>query len=42
VKLGVKYANLLLSTGPLGDGSIPEEDVRTLREVGKQLEIKAL
>ena len=27
--------NLLLNTGPLPDGSIPEEDVRTLREVGR-------
>jgi len=32
-----RNANLLLNTGPLGDGSIPDEDVRTLREVGKQL-----
>jgi len=30
-------ANLLLNTGPLGDGSIPEADVETLREVGKRL-----
>lgn len=35
-----KGANLLLNTGPLGDGSIPEEDIRTLREVGKQIQIK--
>ncbi len=30
-------ANLLLNTGPKGDGSIPEEDVATLREVGRRL-----
>jgi alpha-L-fucosidase len=30
-------ANLLLNTGPRGDGSIPEEDVATLREVGRRL-----
>ena len=30
-------ANLLLNTGPLGDGSIHPEDVATLREVGKRL-----
>jgi len=31
-------ANLLLNTGPCGDGSIPEEDVAALREVGKRLQ----
>lgn len=30
-------ANLLLNTGPEGDGAIPEEDVRTLRETGRRL-----
>ncbi|MFQ6096956.1 MAG: alpha-L-fucosidase [Armatimonadota bacterium] len=30
-------ANLLLNTGPLADGSIPREDVDTLREVGRRL-----
>ena len=30
-------ANLLLNTGPEGDGSIPSEDVATLVEVGKRL-----
>ena len=30
-------ANLLLNTGPLGDGSIDAQDVATLREVGKRL-----
>ena len=30
-------ANLLLNTGPLPDGSIPEEDITTLTEVGKRL-----
>ena len=29
--------NLLLNTGPMPDGSIPEEDVATLREVGKRI-----
>ena len=29
-------ANLLLNTGPKGDGSIPEEDVRTLEQVGRR------
>jgi alpha-L-fucosidase len=28
-------ANLLLNTGPLGDGSIHPEDVKTLKEIGK-------
>jgi len=30
-------ANLLLNVGPKGDGSIPEEDIITLREVGRQI-----
>jgi alpha-L-fucosidase len=30
-------ANLLLNTGPLGDGSIHPDDERTLREVGRRL-----
>ena len=30
-------ANLLLNVGPKGDGSIPEEDVITLRKAGKML-----
>jgi alpha-L-fucosidase len=30
-------ANLCLNTGPLADGSIPAEDVATLREVGRRL-----
>ncbi len=30
-------ANLLLNTGPLGDGSIHSADVNTLREVGRRL-----
>jgi len=30
-------ANLLLNTGPLGDGSIHPEDVETLREVGMRI-----
>ncbi len=30
-------ANLLMNTGPKGDGSIPEEDAATLREVGRRL-----
>ncbi len=30
-------ANLLLNTGPRGDGSIPDEDATTLREVGRRL-----
>mgnify|MGYP006289091609 CR=1 FL=1 len=30
-------ANLLLNVGPLPDGSFPEEDVKTLREVGERL-----
>jgi alpha-L-fucosidase len=29
-------ANLLLNTGPLGNGAIPVEDVRTLRQVGER------
>ncbi len=30
-------ANLLLNIGPKGDGSFPEEDIKALKEVGKQL-----
>ena len=30
-------ANLLLNVGPLPDGSFPEEDILTLKEVGKRL-----
>ena len=33
-------ANLLLNTGPLPDGSIHAEDIKTLREVGKRLRAK--
>ena len=29
--------NMLTNSGPLPDGSIPEEDVKTLREVGKRI-----
>lgn len=32
-----KNANLLLNVGPLPDGSIHQEDVKTLREIGKRL-----
>jgi alpha-L-fucosidase len=34
-------ANLLLNTGPLPDGSIPEEDAKTLRDVGQRLRAMA-
>jgi alpha-L-fucosidase len=34
---GAQRCNLLLNTGPLPDGSIHPEDVRTLREVGRRL-----
>jgi alpha-L-fucosidase len=30
-------ANLLINTGPLGDGSIHPEDVASLREVGARI-----
>ncbi len=30
-------ANLLLNTGPLPDGSIPKEDIATLKAVGKAI-----
>ncbi len=30
-------ANLLLNVGPKGDGSIPEEDVKALKDAGKRL-----
>ncbi|MDA3927097.1 MAG: alpha-L-fucosidase [Kiritimatiellae bacterium] len=36
-KANEMHANLLLNTGPLPDGSIHPEDVKTLREVGKRL-----
>ena len=29
--------NILLNIGPRPDGSVPEEDVRTLREVGRRI-----
>ncbi len=32
-------ANLLLNIGPMADGSIPEEDIVILTEVGKRLEL---
>ena len=32
-----KNANLLLNTGPLPDGSIHPDDVKTLKEVGRRL-----
>lgn len=35
-------ANLLLNTGPLGDGSIHPDDQRTLREVGRRLKLEGL
>ena len=34
-------ANLLLNSGPLGDGALPPEDDSTLREVGRRLRAKA-
>ncbi len=34
---GKMNANLLLNVGPRGDGSFPEEDVRSLTEAGKSL-----
>ena len=33
---GEMNANLLLNIGPLADGSIPEEDVAILTEVGER------
>ena len=33
-------ANLLLNVGPMPDGSIPEEDVKILTEVGKRLRMQ--
>ena len=37
-KIRVKeYANLLLNTGPLPDGSIHPEDLATLKDVGQRL-----
>ena len=33
-------ANLLLNTGPLPDGSIHPQDVKTLKEVGRRLRNK--
>jgi len=33
-------ANLLLNTGPLPSGEIPPEDVKVLREVGKEIHIR--
>ncbi len=34
-------ANLLLNTGPLPDGSIHPDDVKTLREVGRRLRLRS-
>jgi alpha-L-fucosidase len=36
-KAKIINANLLLNTGPLPDGSIHPEDIKTLKEVGKRL-----
>lgn len=35
-------ANLLMNVGPLADGSFPEEDIQTLREVGERLRAKPI
>jgi alpha-L-fucosidase len=34
---GEMNANLLLNVGPKGDGSIPDEDIRSLTEAGKSI-----
>lgn len=34
-----RNGNMLLNVGPKGDGSIPEEDVRILREIGAWLQV---
>jgi len=39
VKVAQEGGNLLLNIGPRGDGSIPEESVRTIRSVGDWLRI---
>ena len=36
-KARAQGANLLLNTGPLGDGSVHPEDVKTLREAGRRI-----
>lgn len=36
-----RNANLLLNTGPLGDGSIHPDDVATLREVGHRMKARS-
>ncbi|MEI6865042.1 alpha-L-fucosidase [Flavicella sp.] len=41
LKKADKYpANLLLNTGPLPSGEIPPEDVKVLREVGKEIKLR--
>lgn len=35
-------ANVLLNVGPLPDGSFPQEDIQTLREVGRRLKTNPL
>ena len=37
---GANDCNLLMNTGPLADGSIHPDDVKTLREVGRRLRRK--
>jgi len=36
-KARVQNANLLVNTGPLGDGSIHPDDIKALREVGRRI-----
>ena len=36
-----RKANLLLNSGPMPDGNIPEEDDKTLREVGRRLKARS-
>ena len=31
--------NLVLNVGPLANGSFPEEDIQTLKEVGKRIKM---
>jgi len=35
-------ANVLLNVGPLPDGSFPEEDIQTLKEVGRRLKMNPI
>ena len=40
IDINTKGGNLLLNIGPDGDGNVPEESVKILKEVGKMIDNK--